>query len=181
MRGAAARRANAAGGRAGRPERAPGWIRAQRAACGCSPSDSDFLAPWPAGCLRVSFDILARAALPRFPSGSARRRLQEARAVMKVESIAKAELHCHLEGCLRRETAVEVGRTLGIDVPRDPDVFRREWLITEPVRNLELALRKFANIQSIWCSEEVIERMTFEACEDACAQGLKILELRYSP
>jgi adenosine deaminase len=100
---------------------------------------------------------------------------------MKVESIAKAELHCHLEGCFRRETVVDVGRTLGIDVPRDPEVFRREWLITEPVRNLELALRKFANIQSIWCSAEVIERMTWEICEDACAQGLKILELRYSP
>src|SRR6185295_3002915 len=96
----------------------------------------------------------------RREAGARGRRLQEAAAVMKVESIAKAELHCHLEGCFRRETVVDIGRTLGIDVPRDPEIFRREWLITEPVRNLELALRKFANIQSIWCSAEVIERMT---------------------
>jgi adenosine deaminase len=100
---------------------------------------------------------------------------------MLVESIPKVELHCHLEGCFRTETVREIGRAIGVDVPRDPEAFRREWLITEPVHNLELALRKFANIQSIWASPEAIERLTFETCEDACAQGLKILELRYSP
>lgn len=75
----------------------------------------------------------------------------------------------------------EVGRTLGIEVPADDATFRREWLITEPMTDLARALGKFANIQSIWGSEEVIERLTFEACEDARAQGTRILELRYSP
>lgn len=75
----------------------------------------------------------------------------------------------------------EVGRTLGIEVPADPAIFRRDWLITEPMTDLSKALGKFANIQSIWGSAEVIERLTFEACEDARAQGTRILELRYSP
>jgi len=75
----------------------------------------------------------------------------------------------------------EVGRTLGIEVPGDPAIFRRDWLITEPMTDLAKALGKFANIQSIWGSAEVIERLTFEACEDARAQGTRILELRYSP
>jgi adenosine deaminase len=100
---------------------------------------------------------------------------------MIIEAIPKVELHCHLEGCFRPETIREIGRTLGLDVPSDPEVFRREWLITEPVRNLELALRKFANVQSIWASPEIIERLTCETCEDARAQGLRIVELRYSP
>jgi len=100
---------------------------------------------------------------------------------MIIESIPKVELHCHLEGCFRPDTIREVGRTLGLDVPSDPETFRREWLITEPVHNLELALRKFANIQSIWASTEIIERLTCETCEDARAQGIRILELRYSP
>jgi adenosine deaminase len=91
------------------------------------------------------------------------------------------ELHCHLEGCFRPDTVRELGRAIGAEVPADDERFRREWLITEPVHNLELALRKFANIQSIWASPEFIERLTREVCEDACAQGLKILELRYSP
>jgi len=100
---------------------------------------------------------------------------------MIIESLPKVELHCHLEGCFRPATIREMGRTIGLDVPLDPEAFRREWLITEPVQNLELALRKFANIQSIWASTEIIERLTYEACEDACAQNLRILELRYSP
>ncbi|HEY4645567.1 MAG TPA: adenosine deaminase [Steroidobacteraceae bacterium] len=100
---------------------------------------------------------------------------------MNVRLLPKVELHCHLEGCFRPETVREVGRTLGIDVPADPETFRRDWLITEPMNNLAVALGKFANIQSIWSSEEVIERLTYEACEDGRAQGTRILELRYSP
>ena len=91
------------------------------------------------------------------------------------------ELHCHLEACFRVQTAREIGQTLGLDVPEDPETFRREWLITEPVDNLESALKKFANIQKLWGSEETIERLTCEACEYGVEQNIRILELRYSP
>ena len=91
------------------------------------------------------------------------------------------ELHCHLEACFRVHTAREIGRILGLDVPEDPETFRREWLITEPVDNLERALKKFANIQKLWGSEETIERLTYEACEYGVEQNIRILELRYSP
>ena len=97
------------------------------------------------------------------------------------KSIPKVELHCHLEACFRVRTAREIGRSLGLDVPEDPERFRREWLITEPVDNLEQALKKFANIQKLWGSEETIERLTYEACEYGVEQNIRILELRYSP
>ena len=91
------------------------------------------------------------------------------------------ELHCHLEGCFRLETAMEIAATLNLDAPRDPNEFRRQWLITEPLPNLEVALQKFSYVQSLWASAEIIERLTCEACECAVQQGIKILELRYSP
>jgi adenosine deaminase len=100
---------------------------------------------------------------------------------MNSRTLPKVELHCHLEGCFRPGTIREVGRTLGIEVPSDPESFRRDWLITEPMQDLAVALRKFANIQSVWGSEEAIERLTAEACEDARHQNIRILELRYSP
>ena len=100
---------------------------------------------------------------------------------MNLESLPKVELHCHLEGCVRPETAREIGRTLGRSVPDDDDAFRREWLITEPVDDLGAALEKFVNIQSLWSSPELIQRLTVEACEYAEQQGIRILELRYSP
>ena len=100
---------------------------------------------------------------------------------MDSRNIPKVELHCHLEACFQPRTVKDIGQTLGLDIPEDPGVFRREWLITEPVRDLESALKKFANIQKLWGSEETIERLTFEACEYGAGQNIRILELRYSP
>jgi len=95
--------------------------------------------------------------------------------------IPKTELHCHLEACFRPRTVMEVGKTLGLDIPQNPEVFHREWLLTRPLQNLEVALARFVDIQRIWCSPEVIERMTFEACEDAAEQGIRVMEFRYAP
>ena len=100
---------------------------------------------------------------------------------MVSKNIPKVELHCHLEACFQRQTVKEIGQTLGLDVPEDPEVFKRGWLITEPVDNLEQALKKFANIQKLWGSEETIERLTYEACEYGVEQNIRIFELRYSP
>ena len=100
---------------------------------------------------------------------------------MNYKEIPKAELHCHLEGCFRPETVMEIGNTLGMDIPQDPAVFREEWLLSKPLENLEIALKRFVDIQKVWCSEEVIERLTFEACEDALGQGIRIMEFRYAP
>jgi len=76
---------------------------------------------------------------------------------------------------------MEVGKTLGLDIPQNPEVFHREWLLTRPLQNLDVALARFVDIQRIWCSPEVIERMTFEACEDAVEQGIRVMEFRYAP
>ena len=75
---------------------------------------------------------------------------------------------------------MEVADSLGIDVPKDPEEFHRDWLLSSPLENLEVALARFGDIQKIWCSEEVIERMTLEACEDAANQGIRIMEFRYA-
>lgn len=100
---------------------------------------------------------------------------------MNFREIPKTELHCHLEACFRPRTVMEVGKTLGLDIPQNPEVFHREWLLTRPLQNLEVALARFVDIQRIWCSPEVIERMTFEACEDAAEQGIRVMEFRYAP
>lgn len=99
----------------------------------------------------------------------------------EIAALPKAELHCHLEACVRSDTLREVATALGRDVPADEATFRREWLLTEPLQDLETALRAFANIQSVWANEEVIERLAYEAVEYAADQGIRIFELRYSP
>ena len=95
--------------------------------------------------------------------------------------LPKVELHCHLEACFRRQTMMELAASLGLNAPQDVKEFRKEWLLTEPLQNLEIALQKFANIQSVWANVSIIERLTYEACEYGYEQGIKIFELRYSP
>jgi adenosine deaminase len=49
------------------------------------------------------------------------------------------------------------------------------------MQDLKSVLDKFFTTQSLFTSEEVFERITFEACEDAFNEGTVLLELRYSP
>ncbi len=100
---------------------------------------------------------------------------------MDLTQIPKVELHCHLEACFRPATVMEIGKTMGIAMPQDPVAFHDDWLLTRPLENLQVALARFVDIQRIWCSEEAIERLAFEAAEDARAQGIRIMEFRYSP
>ena len=65
---------------------------------------------------------------------------------MNYKEIPKVELHCHLEGCFRPQTVMEVGESLGIDVPKSPDVFHRDWLLSSPLASLEAALARFVDV-----------------------------------
>ena len=59
--------------------------------------------------------------------------------------------------------------------------FRDFILIARPVDGLAVFLEKFSLIHRVLSSPERIHRMAFEACADAYAEGVRVLELRYSP
>ncbi|MCB0389806.1 MAG: adenosine deaminase [Bdellovibrionales bacterium] len=99
---------------------------------------------------------------------------------MNLRQIPKVELHRHLELCVRHSTIKELAPQVGIDLPSE-QAFRDKFLITEPMADLGSVLNKFLDTQKLWSSEEIIERLTFEACEDAYQEGIRILELRYAP
>lgn len=100
---------------------------------------------------------------------------------MDIASIPKAELHRHLELCLRPATIRELAPSFGIDLPNE-ETFRQRFLITEPMQDLGSVLNKFLDTQKLLASEEILERVTFEACEDAFKiDNIRILELRYAP
>jgi adenosine deaminase len=80
--------------------------------------------------------------------------------------IPKIELHCHLEACFRPATVMEIAGALGVQAPRDPAAFRREWLLTSPLENLEVALARFVDIQRIWC---FFTREDLDRCNEIAA------------
>ena len=99
---------------------------------------------------------------------------------MEISKLEKVELHRHLELSLRPSTIKELAPSFGIEVPND-SVYREKFVITEPMNDLGAVLSKFLDTQLLLASEEILERISFEACEDAYNEGIRILELRYAP
>lgn len=98
-----------------------------------------------------------------------------------IKKLPKAELHRHLELCVRPETIKELAAEIGISIKSEQD-FRDRFLITEPMSDLGTVLNKFLDTQKLWFSPEVLERITFEVCEDAfLKENIRVLELRYAP
>lgn len=100
---------------------------------------------------------------------------------MSLTQMPKAELHRHLELCLRPSTIKELAPQFGISLKSQRD-FEDRFLILQPMQDLGSVLNKFLDTQKLLGSQEILERMAFEACEDAFVkEGTRILELRYAP
>ncbi|MEO5799732.1 MAG: adenosine deaminase [Gemmatimonadales bacterium] len=93
----------------------------------------------------------------------------------------KAELHVHLDGSLRPETMLELGRAANVALPAsDADALRR-YMLVDDARNLEDYLARFEYTIALLQTPEAIERVAYEMVADAAADGLRYLEVRYCP
>src|SRR5215218_4600009 len=95
--------------------------------------------------------------------------------------LPKAELHCHLDGSLRPETMLELGRELGKAMPAPDAGSLREFMRVDDARHLEDYLERFAITLSVMQSESALERIAYELAEDAAADGVRYIEVRYAP
>jgi adenosine deaminase len=93
-----------------------------------------------------------------------------------LKQLPKVDLHRHLEGTIRLSTAREIARDFKLDLPyQDEEAFRR-CLQYVPGQNTFFSCFH----RELWVTQEVIRRVATEAIEDALADGLVYLELRFS-
>ncbi|MBX3063952.1 MAG: adenosine deaminase [Anaerolineae bacterium] len=99
-----------------------------------------------------------------------------------VAALPKIELHRHLEGSLRLSTLRDVAQEFQLSVPRELDSLRPLAQITaESPYTIEHFLSKFDFLRQFYCSPEVIQRVVREAIEDAAADNIRYMELRFTP
>ncbi|HSL77621.1 MAG TPA: adenosine deaminase [Candidatus Limnocylindrales bacterium] len=107
------------------------------------------------------------------PAAAARRRL--------LETMPKAELHLHLDGSLRIDTAIDLARTRGIDAPRDW-IGMSEALVGEmPGSSQAELLKRFDLPIALMQDADALERIAFELVETKAADNVRYVEVRWGP
>jgi adenosine deaminase len=84
-----------------------------------------------------------------------------------------ADLHRHLDGSIRPSTLDELAARAGKTVPPD--------LAFTAGMGLEAALARFAFTLSLLQEPSAVRRVAAEMCEDAAAEGVTTLEIRFAP
>jgi len=92
------------------------------------------------------------------------------------------ELHRHLDGNVRLETVLELGEQHGLELPaRTPEELRPWVQVTGPTPDLISFLAKFDILQRVMVDLDAVARIARENLEDAAAEGIDAIELRFSP
>src|SRR5437763_16292016 len=93
----------------------------------------------------------------------------------------KAELHVHLDGCLRPQTMLELARAQGIALPADTPEGLAQALSVKHAKSLEEYLTKYEITLSVMQTAAALERVAYEFVLDVAADGVRYVEVRYSP
>jgi adenosine deaminase len=96
--------------------------------------------------------------------------------------LPKTDLHCHLDGSLRLDTILELARKHGVALPTMDRAALKTLLVAgEHVGSLDDYLRAFDLTLSVLQTEDSLERVAYELAEDAHAENVRYIEVRYSP
>ena len=92
------------------------------------------------------------------------------------------DLHRHLDGNMRITTILDLARQHGIKLPADtPEGLRPYVQVMSTVPDLLAFLAKFEWMIAVLADPAACRRIARENVEDAKAEGIAYLELRFSP
>jgi adenosine deaminase len=98
-----------------------------------------------------------------------------------LRALPKTDLHCHLDGSLRLETFMELGRARGMDMPEDPQEVRRRYFPSDRECRINEFLSYFDNTLAVLQTAGNLTRVAYELAVDFAAEGVWYLEVRFCP
>jgi adenosine deaminase len=98
-----------------------------------------------------------------------------------IRRMPKPELHVHLDGSVRPATLVELAADQNVKLPTTDLAELTRYLHVLDARNLMDYLARFEITLSVLQTPEALERVTYELVEDGAAEGVRYMEIRFSP
>jgi len=98
-----------------------------------------------------------------------------------IGAMPKAELHLHLDGSLRIDTALELARTRQVDAPSTWRGMFDALVAPMPCANQDELLKAFDLPIALMQDAEALERITGELVESKAAEGVRYVEIRWGP
>ncbi|MCB1182600.1 adenosine deaminase [bacterium] len=98
-----------------------------------------------------------------------------------LRALPKTDLHVHLDGSLRLETFMELGRAEGMDMPDDPAAVRARYFPAERACVVDDFLAHFDHTVAVLQTEANLVRVARELAEDFAADGVRWVEVRFCP
>ena len=97
-------------------------------------------------------------------------------------SLAKIDLHLHLDGAVLPELAWELAKEQGVSMPADTlEEFRHFLVVSADCRSVNEYLKRFELPLQIMQDKESIRRITLELIKLLESQGLIYAEIRFAP
>ncbi len=96
-------------------------------------------------------------------------------------ALPKAELHCHLDGSVRPQTLIDLAAERDITLPAHTPLGLSEYMLVRNAASLEDYLTRFSVTLSVMQDAAALERVTRELVVDAARDGVRYIEIRYSP
>ena len=99
-----------------------------------------------------------------------------------LHQLPKVELHCHLDGCLRPESILDVALKDGVELPSFDLAELTSYLkIGKKRGSLVDYIERFDITLSVMQTLESLTRFAFELIEDVAQENVRYIQVRYSP
>lgn len=95
--------------------------------------------------------------------------------------LPKTDLHVHLDGSVRPTTLIELAGHHGTELPAHEPQALAEHMHVQDAENLVDYLSRFDITLSVMQTADGLERIAYELAEDAAAENVRYMEVRYSP